>query len=244
MSDVDLKRVIKVIDWAIYKGIISNRKDLAEKLGYTESSLSQILNGKVNLSDRFINNLSNIDERVKSKLKQTDINTELEQPFAIDTEQEYRKAMEIGLRILPEVDFELAGGSAELINTSERTKRFWYLPDCTDCEGIATISGNSMAPAFPSGCQVALKRVGFDITFPLGIPFGQVFGVVVEDEITGDYHGHIKILRRIKDNKEMEHRYWIAESIDRENYDDFYIKISSVRGLWIVKQHIVQDVIL
>ncbi len=166
-----------------------------------------------------------------------------ERPFAIDTEEEYKKALDMGMKILPEVSFEFAGGSAELVNITEYTKRFWYLPDCTDCEGVATISGNSMAPAYPSGCQVALKKVGFDSKNPLNIPFGQVFGVVVEDETTGIYHGHIKILRRYPDvNKENE--LWIARSIDRENYDDFYIKISTVRGLWIVKQHIVQDIIL
>ncbi|AVM53352.1 hypothetical protein JN06_01390 [Bacteroides zoogleoformans] len=164
-------------------------------------------------------------------------------PIIIETEEEYKRAIEMGLRILPEVSFEFAGGSTELINLTENTKRFWYLPDSTDCDGVATISGNSMAPAYPSGCQVALKKVGFNPQFPLDIPFGQVFGVVVENEATGLYHGHIKILRKYPE-PEKEKEYWIARSIDRDNYDDFYIKISSVRGLWIVKQHIVQDVIL
>ena len=39
-------------------------------------------------------------------------------------------------------------------------------------------------------------------------------------------------------------RFWIARSIDRENHDDFDIDIEQVRGLWIVKQHVVADVIL
>lgn len=59
-----LERVIKVVDWLIFDGKIKNRRDLAEKLGYTESSLSQILKGDVNLSGRFIKKLSIFDDRI------------------------------------------------------------------------------------------------------------------------------------------------------------------------------------
>lgn len=54
----EIERVTKVVDWLIFEKIVDSRRDLAEKLGYTESSLSQIINGKVNLSDRFIKKLS------------------------------------------------------------------------------------------------------------------------------------------------------------------------------------------
>ena len=53
-----LERVIKVSEWLIFEKIVDSRRDLAEKLSYTESSLSQILNGKVNLSQKFIKKLS------------------------------------------------------------------------------------------------------------------------------------------------------------------------------------------
>ena len=60
----DIERVIKVVDWLIFEKIVTSRKDLALKMGYTESSMSQILNQKVSLSDRFIKKLSNLDERL------------------------------------------------------------------------------------------------------------------------------------------------------------------------------------
>lgn len=60
----DLERIIKVVDWLIFEKIVDSRRDLADKLGYTESSLSQIINGKVNLSSRFIKKLSNLDSRI------------------------------------------------------------------------------------------------------------------------------------------------------------------------------------
>jgi SOS-response transcriptional repressor LexA len=58
------QRVIRVIETLIYLGIINNRKELSEKLGYTESSLSQILNEKVPMSKKFINRLLNFYDRI------------------------------------------------------------------------------------------------------------------------------------------------------------------------------------
>lgn len=60
----ELQRVIKVIEWLIYIGYAENRRDLSKILGYTESSLSQILNGKVKLSKAFIKKLSISDGRI------------------------------------------------------------------------------------------------------------------------------------------------------------------------------------
>lgn len=63
-QQLDILRVIKLIDWLVFDGKIKNRRDLAEKIGYTESSFSQILNGKVKLSERFIKKLAMFDERI------------------------------------------------------------------------------------------------------------------------------------------------------------------------------------
>ena len=41
---LDIERVIKVVDWLIFEKIVTSRKDLALKMGYTESSMSQFLN--------------------------------------------------------------------------------------------------------------------------------------------------------------------------------------------------------
>lgn len=41
-----------------------NERELAEKLGYTKSSFSQIVNGKVPLSERFVQKLASVDENI------------------------------------------------------------------------------------------------------------------------------------------------------------------------------------
>ena len=47
-------RLKKVINWLIFQEIAENERALADLLGYTKSSFSQIVNGKVPLSDKFI----------------------------------------------------------------------------------------------------------------------------------------------------------------------------------------------
>lgn len=41
-----------------------NERELAEKLGYTKSSFSQIVNGKVPLSERFVQKLASVDKNI------------------------------------------------------------------------------------------------------------------------------------------------------------------------------------
>lgn len=164
-------------------------------------------------------------------------------PKIIDSEEDLKEAINQGIKLLPEVDFKFAAGQIELIHSTESVKRYWYLPDCKDCEAVAQIAGNSMAPAYPSGCWVALKKHGFSIDTATQIPFGNVFGIVIQDKFTGDYHGHIKVLRRYKDQA-LCRKFWIAHSLNEAEYDDFDIEIAQVRSLWIVKQHIVSDILL
>lgn len=161
---------------------------------------------------------------------------------AITTEEELTEAQNKGLKLLPEVNFKFSAGQTQLISGREDITRYWYLPDCKDCEGVAQVVGNSMQPTFPAGCYVALKRYSIPTENPNLIPFGNVFGIVVEDKMTGEYHGHIKILRRYKDQS-LASKYWIAHSINDAEFDDFDIEIAQVRSLWVVKQHIVNDML-
>lgn len=170
------------------------------------------------------------------------LNIPISSGTAITSEEEYQEAKNKGLRLLPQVSFKFAAGQTQLINTTEDITRYWYLPDCKDCEGVAQVVGRSMSPTLPSGCWVALKKYTLPRENPNTIPFGNIFGVVVEDESTGEYHGHIKVLRRYKE-RSLSNKYWIAHSVNDAEFDDFDIEIEHVKSLWIVKQHIVSDIL-
>lgn len=57
----ETQRVKKVINWLVFMEYAENERELAEKLGYTKSSFSQIVNGKVPLSERFVQKLASVD---------------------------------------------------------------------------------------------------------------------------------------------------------------------------------------
>lgn len=59
-----LERVKKVCKWLIFEGVADNDSELAKVLGYTKSSFSQIMNGKVPLADRFIDALCALNDDI------------------------------------------------------------------------------------------------------------------------------------------------------------------------------------
>ena len=63
MNDVTT-RLKKAINWLIFQEIAENERALADLLGYTKSSFSQIVNGKVPLSDKFLSALCSLDENI------------------------------------------------------------------------------------------------------------------------------------------------------------------------------------
>lgn len=60
-----LERIRKTINYLQYQGVIKNDTDLAAKLKYRKSSLSQILNGVVP-ADKFVEKLCNFDKNINS----------------------------------------------------------------------------------------------------------------------------------------------------------------------------------
>ena len=60
----EIQRIRKAINWLLYKGVAENDRELSEIMGYTKSSFSQIVNGKVPLSDKFISKLCSLDENI------------------------------------------------------------------------------------------------------------------------------------------------------------------------------------
>ena len=45
----EIQRIRKAINWLLYKGVAENDRELSEIMGYTKSSFSQIVNGRVPL---------------------------------------------------------------------------------------------------------------------------------------------------------------------------------------------------
>ena len=65
------KRVKKVVNWLIFKEIADSERALADALGYTKSSFSQITTGRVPISEKFLKKLCALDENINFVWVQT-----------------------------------------------------------------------------------------------------------------------------------------------------------------------------
>ncbi|MBR6899735.1 MAG: helix-turn-helix transcriptional regulator [Bacteroidales bacterium] len=57
-------KVRSVVEWFISQGRVGSQRELAQTLGYNPSSFSQILNGRVPLSEKFLTRLSAFEPRL------------------------------------------------------------------------------------------------------------------------------------------------------------------------------------
>lgn len=94
----DLQRIRKVVKWLIFSGFGENEKELAEYLGYTNSAFSQILNGKVPISDKFINKLVSLDKNINKVW----IKTGNENLFIHSEKDKYTSILEKQINLLEE----------------------------------------------------------------------------------------------------------------------------------------------
>ncbi|WP_418990623.1 hypothetical protein [Alistipes sp.] len=60
----ELQYISKAVDWLIFNSVVKTRAELAKKMGYNPSTFSQIMEGKVGVTERFILKLQEIDNRL------------------------------------------------------------------------------------------------------------------------------------------------------------------------------------
>jgi hypothetical protein len=58
------QRIRKTINWLIFQEVAENERALANLMGYTKSSFSQLVNGKVPLSEKFVKKLCSLDPNI------------------------------------------------------------------------------------------------------------------------------------------------------------------------------------
>lgn len=60
----DVARLKQVIDWLLEQKVALSNRSIAEKMGYSPSSLSLIINGKVSITEKFVKSLCALDSRI------------------------------------------------------------------------------------------------------------------------------------------------------------------------------------
>lgn len=68
-----LENLKKVTGWLILQGRAGSQRELAAKMGYNASAFSQILNGHVPVSDKFLNRLAAFEPKINSNWLRTGV---------------------------------------------------------------------------------------------------------------------------------------------------------------------------
>lgn len=66
MAKEESARVKSVVGWLIYNRVAKSQKGIAQLMGYNHCVLSQVLNGKASITEKFVRTLSGIDERINA----------------------------------------------------------------------------------------------------------------------------------------------------------------------------------
>ena len=218
MEHADLQRLKKVVKWLIFSGFGENEKELAELLGYTKSSFSQILNGKVPLSDKFLDKICSLDNNInkvwilenKGEMLKSSNNT----PAVAEPQ------LPSGIPMLPFDAFAGIGTDVEGVNLDTIEERYVVpLFDGMKMDFMISVRGSSMYPKYNSGDVVACRMVQ-------ELLFVQWNKVYVLDTISQGV-----IIKRLK--KSDKEGFVICKS-DNEQYEPFEIPMSDIRTIALV----------
>jgi phage repressor protein C with HTH and peptisase S24 domain len=194
----DLERLKKVVKWLIFNNYAKNEADLASKISVTKSYFSQVMNDKVPLSEKFIRSITALNKNINDvwifegrgeMLKDQDFGN-VSDPTSV-----YSREIDNTLVSLLPLSAQAGTLNDFVVGIKE-----------ADCEKIIspikgvdfaiTVSGDSMAPEYPSGTQVFIKKIN-EKAF---IDWGRTYvldtcnGVVMKRVVPGSAEGCVKCI--------------------------------------------------
>lgn len=147
------ERLKKVILWLISQGIIESQEDLATKLGYNASSVSQIVTGVKPISDKFARKIITLSDKININYLLTGNGQML-----IEKEQQFREAKGM---VLPLVPFTAMGGYNEdnwtaFVNSCP----LYAVPDINiPADFLIKVGGDSMYPVLCEGDLLVCRMI-------------------------------------------------------------------------------------
>jgi phage repressor protein C with HTH and peptisase S24 domain len=180
----DLQRIIGAIKYLKKNDFIEKQQDLVAKLGYNKTYISGILNGKSELSSKFIEAFCACFPVINMEWLLTGEGEMLKKSVEKPEPEE--------ITFVPLLPISAQGGSLNDFMVSIKE---------TDCEKIIspikgadfaiTVSGDSMSPEYPSGSQVLVKKINekafidWGKTYVLDTCNGSVIKILVPSEKEG-----------------------------------------------------------
>lgn len=226
----DLKRIRKVINWLVFQEFADNEKGVADLMGYTKSSFSQIINGKVPLSDRFIDKLASIDDNInKVWIKSGDGEMLRDSDKYMPATYRLITDYNVDNQVIPLYEIDATAGLITLFDSQIRQNPVGNIsiPNAPKCDGALYVRGDSMYPILKSGDIVAYKT----IHDPNNIFWGEMY--LIDIDVEGEQHLTIKYIQR--SDKGDDYVYLVSHN---GNHQPVHILKSNIRGLALVKASI------
>jgi SOS-response transcriptional repressor LexA len=209
------ERLKKVIFWMISQNIIESQEDLALKLGYNASSVSQIVTGIKPVSEKFAKKICSLAE---GKINIDYLITGHGQMLA-EREKQFREAKK---DVLPLIPYPAIGGYTEdnwtaLLNDCP----LYAIPDIkTPADFLIKVGGDSMNPKYQEGDLLACKMIQEILFFQWGKTY-------VLDTSQG-----VMVKNIYEDAENKENILLVSENKDK--YPPFAIPRSDIRKIALV----------
>jgi len=209
---------------------------LARRISLDPSNLSKIINGRLPVTQSFINRIV-VDMGVSKKWLLEGLGLPYEQPASATTadgksadgksEQPTQPplspaAMALCNNGVPVYDIDVTAGCTELAHmfTEDKIEGYMSLPRLNPESVIVRVSGNSMHPVISDGSLIAIRPVAADGI----ISWGSVYVVITDD------YRFVKYIRR--DRNDI-HRVILHSAND--DYDDIELLRDQIRALFLVE---------
>jgi phage repressor protein C with HTH and peptisase S24 domain len=191
----DLERIDKLLKWLVFDGFAANNMEIAEKLGYTKSSFSQIIHGKVPLSDKFIDKLASVNQNINKLWIISGTGSMLLNDSEDTLKENY--SLKASGYLIPLIPISAEGGSLNQFFCG--VKEFdceWIVSPIKGTDFAITVSGESMAPEFTNGSKILIKKIN-ERAF---IEWGKVYvldtcnGTVIKIIVPSENEGNLRCL--------------------------------------------------
>lgn len=217
----ELERVKKVCKWLIYNDIAENDKELSILMGYTKSSFSQIINGKVPLSDKFVDKLIELDKNINKVWIKTGGGSMLSGVELKSMKPVKETTIDKMIPLIPVEAFAGAALNNGYAVDFEAIEERYNIPlfEGKGVDFLMYVRGSSMYPKYRSGDIVACRFVR-EILF---IQWNKVY--IIDSKSQG-----AMIKRLLPSNKE---NHVICRS-DNKEYIDFEVPLSDIQNIAMV----------
>ena len=207
MTDSEIFKIVR-------KKLGLKQLDMAQKLGFSQGSISDIERGKIGISIKMANKIKSVFkiniEDYRSKYQYKGLSSSFE-----EAAYPYQKAQDY---TVPYFNIDLD----EFIESKTKPSFYLRLPNFSDCDVAFNISGDSMYPKLKNGDIILCKKIEKKNVFK----YGEVYVLLT----TSEYNLRtVRIIRKSKEDGALT-----LQAIN-ENYDDILVPKEHIQSLYLVK---------